>query len=656
MYWFFWDGVLIHSTTSSRKRWEFFFIALGGGIGGLTLLEYITGLNLGIDELLFIDYEGIGKLYPPGRLAPVTAITLLDLSVGLCLLLKKRPHYKAAQFCFFVAMLISFQAIVAYSVGVQSSFGFAAHTRIALHTAVGFILLSVSYLMRCAHVGFLETILSATSAGSSARRLIFAAIFVPPLAYALEVAGTRWGMVDADSGTLIRVVASVVFFVVMVWRNSELLHHSDRARDSAIAKINEQEQEKRRLLSEARLNEAVQASEARLRAIFESAFDAIVGMDDQGNITDWNPRAEYIFGWSRAEVIGKSMADTIIPPQFREAHRRGLERYLSSGVTHVMNRSIEVEALRRSGEVFPIQLAISPIQVGPHRSFSAFIADISERKQNEKDLITTRQQALDAVRVKSEFLANMSHEIRTPMNGIIGMADLLMDTRLNETQSRYTKIIQESGANLLTIINDILDFSKIDAGKLKPETIDFELVPVVETQIELMHPKAAKKGIALKARVHPAIPAVIQGDPGRISQILLNLIGNAIKFTETGSIDVQVDVETKSKRLCFSVKDTGIGISEKNAEKLFQPFSQADGTTARKFGGTGLGLSICKKLVEMMGGEIGLKSSEGSGSTFWFTLPLVASEKKLSPVDEEKAPVPQLGLQGLRILVAEDIP
>ncbi len=418
-------------------------------------------------------------------------------------------------------------------------------------------------------------------------------------------------------------------------------------------------------------------SEEKFRSLFEDSKDAIYISTPDGKMVDINQAGVELFGYDSKKELLKSdiVKDLYVNPEERKKLKQQLE---SAGYV----KDLEVALKMKDGNKIIVQITatVERDDDGTIISYRGILRNVTDKKESEKrlkeymrelksaknkaekqakklnaqtiELVQARESALEASRLKSEFVANMSHEIRTPLNGIIGMTGMLNDTQCTPEQNEYIDIIHKSSESLLTIVNNILDFSKIEAGKLSLECEEFDVRLVVEEALELLAHKAFEKGIEVGCLVYAEVPTRVKGDVGRLHQILTNLVGNAVKFTEEGEVIVRVSVEreTDSKvRLLFTVNDTGIGISEENRQKLFQPFTQADGSSTRKYGGTGLGLVIAKQLVEMMNGKIGVESEPGKGSTFWFSAEFEIQRKKPEP---ELIPLEEL--DGLRVLTVDD--
>ena len=400
-------------------------------------------------------------------------------------------------------------------------------------------------------------------------------------------------------------------------------------------------------------NVRAKSAEIKFQKLVESAPDAVVVADEDGRIVSWNAVASRLFGYEAFEVIGRPLT-VMIPPRYRDAHAQGIQRLQAMGQPRLIGKVTEVHGLRKDGTEFPIDLSLGTWETEGASFYSGIIRDVSKRKQAEKELLVAKDAAEAGSRAKGEFLATMSHEIRTPMNGVIGTTGLLLDTELTAEQREYAEMIRSSGEALLDVINDILDFSKIDARKLDLEMLDFDLRTTVEDAVSMQAERAHSKGLELACLINGTVPTAVRGDPGRLRQILTNLIGNAIKFTERGEVVVTVSVagpvddpKQSSVELRFEVADTGIGMTAEQSARIFQPFMQADGSMARKYGGTGLGLAICKQLTELMQGQIGTESVPGAGSRFWFTVRLnrqpeghhvpEPSGRSLSPLRGRKA-------------------
>lgn len=371
---------------------------------------------------------------------------------------------------------------------------------------------------------------------------------------------------------------------------------------------------------------------------------AIVVLNSAGNIQSCNPAFEKLFGYTTEEVHGKDIDSLITSNEMLKEAESYTKR---ARVEPVQETGVR---LRKDGSLVEVKILAVPVKIGEERLGTlAIYYDISE-------LQNARREAETANQAKSEFLANMSHEIRTPMNGVIGMMELALDTPMTAEQRDFLKIALESAETLLSLLNDILDYSKIEAKKLEFESIDFNLRTTVEDVTFALAPRAQSKGLEMVCLIHPELLCDLQGDPGRLRQILVNLVGNAIKFTSQGEIVIRAEPITEDQThavIRFSVEDTGIGIPKERQGSIFERFTQVDGSTTRRYGGSGLGLTICRQLVEGMGGQIGLESTSGVGSKFWFTIKF---EKQLQP----KAEVLQIhhrdstNLNKVHILVVDD--
>jgi PAS domain S-box-containing protein len=418
-----------------------------------------------------------------------------------------------------------------------------------------------------------------------------------------------------------------------------------------------------------RAEDALRESEVRNKALFVGAAEGIVTADlETTQFRYANPSMCRMFGYTEEELMRLGVADIhpkesldYVLAEF-EAQARG-EKALSPNLP----------CLRKDGTLFYANVSATLVVLDGRKFNVGFFTDITERKQAEDALQQSKagleqtnaeleqaiersnQMAIEAEAAniaKSQFLANMSHEIRTPMNGVIGMTGLLLDSGLSEEQRRYAEVVRSSGEALLHVINDILDFSKIEADKLEMEMLDFDLRAMLEDTAEMLALRAHEKGLEFVCRIDPEVHTFLRGDPGRLHQILVNLGGNAIKFTSEGEVTIHVTLESETGdqlKARFEVRDTGIGIPKDKIGSLFHAFQQVDASTTRQFGGTGLGLAISKRLIEKMGGEVGVESAEGVGSTFWFTAILGKQ-----PPREDKEPAPSAEIRGVRILAVDD--
>ena len=422
------------------------------------------------------------------------------------------------------------------------------------------------------------------------------------------------------------------------------------------------------------------ADERQLLAVLEASADAVLLVSTEGQLLFANSVAKSLFGYTAEELLRLNV-DALVPGESRRLHAAHRESFARKSTARPMTGHSQLSCQHKLGHEIPVEVGLSPFTLHGERLVIANIADVSERVANQKRMIELNEtletrvqqrthelgQALEranfATRSRGDFLSNMSHEIRTPMNAVLGMVYLALQANPSQQQREYLEKIQSAGGHMVSLINDILDFSKIDAGKLDLEVGNFDLHRVVQNLVQLTEGRAREKGLQMAYELGPEVPQYLRGDSLRLGQIIINYVNNAIKFTERGGVTLRVskissasDTENSTtQHLRFEVQDTGIGLDAQQQLRLFKSFEQADNSISRKYGGTGLGLAICKQLAALMGGDVGVESTLGKGSTFWFTASLeTASDDwgKLQPIDA--APTSMEELRGTYMLVVDD--
>jgi PAS domain S-box-containing protein len=404
------------------------------------------------------------------------------------------------------------------------------------------------------------------------------------------------------------------------------------------------------------LEQALVESKEIFKIVFENSPTAITVTDKDERITAWNPMAEKMLGMTKKDLFNKPVKELYPPEEWQRM------RSLNIRKTGMLS-DIATRVYRKDGTLIDVNTSISVLKDKSGQIIGAIgiLHDMSRQKSVEEQLVQAKLSAEEANTAKSVFLAKMSHEVRTPMNAVIGMIDLTLDTELNAEQRDNLKVAKDAADNLLSLINDILDLSRAQAGKVVLEDMEINLPDIVKNVCKALAVLARHKGIDIIWDIDPQIPRALSGDPVRLRQVLVNIVNNAVKFTHKGKVQVNVKMESKTAKDCmvrFEVIDQGIGIPKKNLDTIFDVFTDAHNTTARRYGGTGLGLAICKKLVEMMRGTLSVESVEGKGSTFKFTIIFgvrddVAKKSSLPGADCNGGIQPE-EVKGLRILLAED--
>ena len=413
-----------------------------------------------------------------------------------------------------------------------------------------------------------------------------------------------------------------------------------------------------------REEENARSSQELYRGLTDNAPDALVVVDSDGVIVLVNTQTERLFQYGRDELLGQRI-EMLIPERLRSVHPAHRDDYATAPRIRQMGGANGMTARRKDGSEVSVEISLSPVETPEGRLVSAAVRDVTEHRKFTEALAEARDKALEGSRMKSQFVANISHEIRTPLNGVLGITELLKGTDLDAEQREFVETVQSSGEALLAVINDVLDVSKMEAGRLDLMRARFSPTEVVNEAAALFGGLSRQKGLQLRVTIEDGLPHAVLGDASRLRQILANLIGNAVKFTPRGLIEVHIGPGTAEGSIRFAVSDAGIGIAPEDVDAIFERFSQADNSTTRRFGGTGLGLSISRQLVRMMGGELDVKSVLGAGSSFWFEilLPVApdlgdgrdSADRPVPPDNAEFGPLPGHSADA-PILVAEDNP
>ena len=392
----------------------------------------------------------------------------------------------------------------------------------------------------------------------------------------------------------------------------------------------------------------------QLEATVSASLDGIIIINALGKVVEFSDSAERIFGYTKEDIIGKDMSAMIVPQRYREAHNNGMARMRDTGEANILGQRIEIEALRADGEEFMSELAISRSRSAGGDIFIAYIRDISKAKAAEKALTDAKDAAELANKAKTQFISSMSHEIRTPFNAVLGILELLGDTKLSQDQKQLVQTADRTSRALMRIINDVLDYARISSGSVKIVNSPFYAPDIFEDVYRLFAMQAKDKNVELKIDAARADNIYLAGDFGRIQQILMNFVSNAIKYTQDGTIELIVETQSRETGkfvLTCKVKDSGAGISKDKQEHLFDEFYMAEDVDIRASEGTGLGLTICKVLTKMMGGHINVKSAPGLGSEFWIDIPLSKIE---APAELSETSKSQENIVGKQILLVED--
>lgn len=596
-------------------------VCAGGAIfiGATACVEYLFPVDLGLNQLLFREAAGAVYTSVPGRMAPTTALSLLLLGVALLLSRQEMFHRSAGLFAVLAASF-ALVSLTTFLYAPEGDEGWQPFTRMAVPTAFGLMILSTGVVALLLS----QRPLPATLLARAFLPRLLAAVILVPLALGwLRVLGERAGFYNTNFGVVLMVAATISLLSLLVWWNARTLARIDQQRSAA--------------------EEALRTSEKRTRQIIESAYDAFISMDDKGRVTDWNPRAEKMFGFSRAQALGRVLAEMIIPERYRERHRAGLNRFLATGEGTVLGKPIEVSAIHADGREFPVELSISPMAWNGTWNFNAFIHDITEQK--EKAALTAASAA------KDHFIAMLSHELRTPLTPVMAtILDLEAQPDLTPPLREAVEMIQRNVELEARLIDDLLDVTRIAKGKLQINHGIVDVNSVLRDAIGVCKSEVQKKKLQIDFDPQATNPTV-EGDAPRLMQVFWNLLQNAVKFSPPGA---QIVVRTRASTdgfLAVEIEDQGIGMSAEVLARIFTPFEQGDASISQRFGGLGLGLALSKALVEAHGGKIEATSAGPDLGTlmrlhFRTIAAALAPAPTVQPNDNNTI--------GLRVLIVED--
>lgn len=583
----------------------------------LTLFEHYYHTDFGIDKGLFKSIlVNTQQTYLSYRMSPYSAVNFALIGFSLVYLDNDKIGYRVHQILMSIVVLLSLLVILGhiYNIGSTEIFGLPVrYSQMGFLNAILFFFLAGGIIVVRPFQGVFSILASHLSGGNLSRKLLPAAIFLPILSgYLIDLAASTLQIINADLEVSLLVILTIILSIGYIFTNSYLIDRSDILRNKA--------------------EKSLKRYRIELQEIINNTLSIIFVQDLKNNFIMVNKQFEKVFGTTSAVIIGKSP---------KEMFKPGFQNMLYEDNSIVIAKKAAIlieEKIQNNNEVRTYISNKFPLFADKEEIYAiaTVCSDVTQLKLTEKELRNAKEaaeilahKAEEASQAKSAFLAAMSHEIRTPLNGVIGISNLLIDTELTPEQYRFIETIHASGDILLSIVNDILDFTKIESGYIEIENSEFKLNELIDSSIRLYITQARNKEIKVSTKISPDIPMYIMGDSSKIHKILNNLISNAIKFSEEGEVFIKVDLLNKIDKnleLFFEVKDSGIGIDPLILPRLFQPFTQGDSSTSRKHGGTGLGLAISKRLVNFLGGKMGVDSAMGVGSRFWFSLQLIESQ------------------------------